>query len=171
MLNFRALEYQIDEPPETVFSRLTWETERVNNLWSQLIVSNTVSTKRMWVGVLDDKNLKFDLVEPRGFFSFKPLHVVVSGTISGSSNKSNIKIRLKPGWFTLYIFGGLYLATIFMLATLIINGNANDELLPTILWFVAFPGLGTYLLHRKFNKMESRIEDTLLLNRETKYDN
>jgi len=88
MISIRTIDYDTDEDPEKVFSRLTWAVERVDGLLGQLITNFTVDTNRQWIGVYDKEKMQFGLIEPRGFFSNKFFQIVVRGQIIKGDNKT-----------------------------------------------------------------------------------
>lgn len=160
MVNLRSIAYEVEDHPEKVFSRLTWTTERVNNLASYLSISNPISTNKVWIGVLNKNSLRFDLTEPPKFFRIIPLQVILKGRISREHGSTKIIVNMKPGWHTFMMFSAIYLATIMMIAATIATWN-TDQLFATIVWLVVFPGLGTYLLYRRFDTMERKLESVL----------
>ena len=159
MITIRELDYDTSEKPEQLFSRLTWAVERVDGLFGQLINGVTVNTNRPWVGVYDESELKFGLVEPSGYFlNRKIFQIVVRGKITDDGEKTIVNIKLRLGWNTLFLFGLLYLGACFMIAFTAVLGELND-LWGVLLWILIFPGLGTFLLRKKLDKVERQVED------------
>lgn len=159
MLSIRELDYEVDESPELVFSRLSWAVERVDGLSGALFVGATVDTRRPWVGMYDENRLNFGLIEPSGYFlSRKLFQIVARGQIMPNGQTSSINIKLRLGWNTLLGMIWLYASAFAMLATAINSANLAVFLFAG-LWIVLFPVLGTFFLYRKLDKIERKVEE------------
>lgn len=158
MISIRTIDYTTDEAAEQVFSRLTWAVERVDGLLGQLISNTTVETNRPWVGIYDHETMKFGLIEPRSFLSMRFFQIVVRGQISRHDNQTVVNIRFRLGWHTLLLFMMLYFATAMLTGVAITNGSAISDIGGLMLWILVFPVAGTVLLHRKLNRIETKVE-------------
>ena len=159
MISIREIDYDTNEKAHLVFSRLTWAVEPVNGLAGELINGATVDTNRPWVGVYDEKKMAFGLIEPSGFFfNRKFFQVVVRGQIIDEGSKTKINIKLRLGWHTLFTYGSIYVGTLFLIIMTTFYGEISD-LWGILVWVLVFPVLGTFLLHRKLDKVESKVED------------
>ena len=155
------MDYETDEKSDQAFSRLTWTVEKVDNLTEQLMTNYTVSTNRPWVGVYDKEKMEFGLTEPRGFFNMKFPPIAVRGQITARDNKTliNIKLRLEGTCFIFYLI--LYLGTAVMIASVVVFRDIGDirTLGGLAVWILVFPVFNTFLLNRKLNKIERKVED------------
>jgi ABC-type multidrug transport system fused ATPase/permease subunit len=156
-MTIRDIDYDTNEDSEKVYSRLTWAVEKVDGIFSQLINGVTVDTNRPWVGTYNKEKMEFGLIEPSGYFSPKFLQVIVQGQIIPDANKSKINIKLGLGWYPLFVSSIVYLGTIGMLIMIILFGEFKD-LWTALLWVIVFPGLWTFILNRKLNKVQKKAE-------------
>jgi ABC-type multidrug transport system fused ATPase/permease subunit len=156
-MTVREIEYNSNENPDEVYSRLTWAVEKVNGLFSQLVNGVTVDTNRQWIGVYDKEKKEFELIEPSGYFNPKFVQVIVSGQIIPEDKKSKINIKLGLGAYPLFVSSIVYLGTIGMLIMMTIFGELKD-LWSVLLWIIVFPGLWTFILNRKMNKVQEKVE-------------
>jgi ABC-type multidrug transport system fused ATPase/permease subunit len=156
-MTIRDIDYDTNEDSEKVYSRLTWAVEKVDGLFSQLINGVTVDTNRPWVGTYDKEKMEFRLIEPSGYLSPKFLQVTVQGQIIPDDNKSKINIKLGLGWYPIFVSSIVYLGTIGMLIMIILFGESKD-IWTALLWVIVFPGLWTFILNRKMNKVQKKAE-------------
>ena len=159
MISIREIDYGTNENPDLVFSRLTWAVEQVDGLAGELINGVTADTNRPWVGVYNKKEMNFELIEPSGYFLNKKIfQVVIKGQIIDDGSKTKINIKLGLGWHTLFTYGLIYTGTLFMIIMTTFYGEIRD-IWSLFVWILVFPVLGTILLKRKLDKVESRVED------------
>lgn len=158
MISIREIDYDTDEDPDKVFSRLSWAVERVDGLVGQLISNYTVDTNRPWVGFYDREKMSFGLIEPRGFLSMKFFQIVVRGQIAKKGNKTIVSIKMRLGWNTFFIFLMVYLATVLMISGTILSKDPSN-IFGLMVWLLVFSVLGTILLKRKLKNIERKIED------------
>ncbi len=157
-MTVRNIEYDTNETPEQVYSRLTWAVEKVDRLFSLVVKGETMDTNRAWVGMYDKKEMKFELIEPRGFININLLQIIVIGQIVPENGRTMIKAGLVLGWYPLVVSILLYLWTIGMIVAAMLPGDPG-EAWNLILWVPWFPILWTVILMRKLNQIEKRVED------------
>jgi hypothetical protein len=110
--------------------------------------------------------MEFGLIEPRGFMNIKLFQVVVRGQIAKLDNRTTVNIKLRLSWYTLGIFSMLYLMSAFMISAAIVSGDLR-AIGEAVLWVLVFPVLGTFLLHRRLNMIEKKVEDLFDFNEQT----
>ncbi|HTF19592.1 MAG TPA: hypothetical protein VK658_16080 [Chryseolinea sp.] len=154
----REITYDTNDDSEKVFSRLSWAVERVDGLAGQLITNVTVDTNRPWVGVYDTANLEFGLIEPRGYFSLNVFQIVVRGKVTQVAGKTIVSIKLKLGWHTFLTALAICVLTVVMFVATIMSGETK-AIVALIAWILTFPVVGTILMNRKLNKIESKLEE------------
>lgn len=158
MISIREIDYDTNEDSEKVFSRLTWAVEKVDGLFGQLANGVTVDTNRPWVGIYDKENMKFELIEPSGYLTPKFIQVIVLGQIVQADRKTKLTVRLRLGWYPIFVSFFIYLGTIGAILMVAIFGELKD-IWRLIIWILVFPGLWTIILNRKMNKVEKKVED------------
>ncbi|NJM24926.1 MAG: hypothetical protein HC859_04830 [Bacteroidia bacterium] len=157
MIAFRHLTYQSGEDPETVFSRLKWAVEQVDNLHELLANNSAISTNRNWVGVLDAHLMTFALVEPREWFRARFVQVVIRGKITpDGGEKSEIEIQMRLGWHTLFAASCATTLTLVMLIGVAAVGTLADAgaIVPFVLLTTAY----FMLIRRRMNLVERKVE-------------
>lgn len=159
-MTVREIQYDTDQTPEKVLSRLTWSVEKVEGLRQQLLNGISVETNRPWVGVYDTEQMTFTLMEPSGFFSPKFMQVLVRGHVVRSDNKTLVDLKIALGWYPVFVALMIYLSTIGMIVAAGIAGEL-EAFLQMGLWILAFPLPLTLLLRRKINRIEQKAEDLL----------
>lgn len=159
-MTLREIKYDSNEDPDKVYSRLTWAVEKVDGLFSQLANGVTGETNRPWVGVYDSQKMTFSLIEPSGYFNPKFIQVIVRGQIIPERNKSKIIIRLGFGWYPILVSSIVYFGAVGMLIMIILFGEPKD-LWTALLWAIVFPGLWTFVLNIKMNKVQKKAEQLL----------
>jgi hypothetical protein len=135
MISVRTITYETSSKPNEIISRIDWEVEKVDSLLNAQLNSMTVETNKKWTGVVNKDSNQFNIMEPGKFFGIKMFQIFLRGKVIESDSGIEVKIKFIPG---LYLFLCLIL-----------------------LWLLVFPLLGTYLLIRKLNKLEKRIESVM----------
>lgn len=160
MLNFRQIEFELEETPGRVLSRLKWVVEIVESLNWSLFSSHTIDTSKKWVGVIDPEKNLFKLTEPMPFFSadrlvnLKFFQFVIRGKIEYSNNISYLKVCVRPGIYTVCL---LVLYT--MLMALIVGKTIIDQRVDIgiLAFFGLFGIVSLFLLNLQLNKIENRL--------------
>lgn len=156
------MDYETNEESERAFSRIPWAVEKVEDLNRQLISNRSVSTTRPWIGEYDKEKMEFRLIEPRGFFEPSFLQVVVRGRIAFRNDRTTINIKLRLGLQAFLVFLMIYLLTAVMMVEAISSVMSSVDkanIAGYALWILVFPVLGTFLLNRKLNAVEKKIEN------------
>ncbi|MFZ6013930.1 MAG: hypothetical protein ACOYXT_26560, partial [Bacteroidota bacterium] len=69
---------------------------------------------------------------------------------------SRLELRIEPGPYTFILFLGLYIMTVFLLFQAVAYGSFYD-LIPWLLWILAFPVVGTIFLNYKVNQIDNKV--------------
>lgn len=82
MIPLTFLEYELNEQPDKILSRLKWAVEEVEFSWLNNFNNwkSTSETHKNWIGEINRKNLNFSLEEPGPFFKRK-FNVVLKGKL------------------------------------------------------------------------------------------
>jgi len=157
MISFRELSYELAEPSSNVFTRLTWAVEKMDSLFEPLASGTNKETRKDWIGVLNNESKSFSLMTPRKFFGFVPFQIIIRGQINETSNGSKVDLKFRLGWYTLILLGMMYL-TCALVIGLTIGSEKLEDYIYMLLWILVFPGLWTFLIHRRMNKMEAQLD-------------
>ncbi len=163
MISVREIDYDTNENSEKLFSRLTWAVEEVDGLFGQLANGVTVNTNRHWVGTYNKEKMEFGLIEPSSYLNPKFIQVIVHGKIIPSAVRTTINIKLRLGWYAVFVSSIMILGTIGLTIIAIVFGELQ-EISSLIIWVLVFPGLWTLILNRKMNKVVNKIEDLFGVN-------
>lgn len=157
MISFRELFYELAEPSSNIFTRLTWAVENMDSLFEPLASGTNRETRKDWIGVLNNESKSFALMTPRKFFGFFPLQIVGRGQIDETPNGSRVDLKFRLGWYTLILLGMMYLTCAFVIG-LTVGSEKLEDYFKMLLWILVFPGLWTFLIHRKMGKMEAQLD-------------
>ena len=163
MFSIRDIDLDTNEDQEKVYSRLTWAVEKVDGLTWQLANGATVKTNRPWVGTYDKQKMEFGLTQNMRFFNLKffPnifLQVVVRGRIIATGDKTTVNVKLRLGWYPIFVSIALYVGAVGMIISTLVFGELAD-IFGLIVWILMFPVLWTFILNWKLNSVEKKVEN------------
>ena len=157
MITLTSLEYELNEKPENVFSRLKWRVEQVESSWQDYMNwSTTPATHKDWIGEIDERNLSFSMEEAGSFFKRK-FNVVIKGDLEIRDSTLNVNIRLGLDnlsflWIVMiYLGAGLFISDAF-------TNNEFDSYFSLVFFLLAYPILGTFLISRRMKSAEKKLD-------------
>lgn len=157
MVPLTLLEYELNEEPELVLSRLKWAVEQVDIGWVAEISSKiNPTTHKKWIGEIDERHYTFKLEEAGSYFKRK-FNVVLKGRIEFRSSSTNVKIKLGIDNFTFLIITAFYLGIILFASETILDGS-YDSLISNALFFSAYPVIGTFLIKHRMKNAERNLD-------------
>lgn len=159
MIPLTVLEYELNENLETIFSRLNWAVEEVEYNWlvSMNDWNQNPDTTKNWIGQIDKGNLNFRLEEPQSYFIKRRFNILVKGRIDLRASTTNIKVKLGLENFAFIFIFFTYITTALLIYEVITNNEFNDYL-SSILFIIAFPLLGTFLIRRRMKRTERNLD-------------
>ena len=158
MIPLTLLEYELDEQPERVLSRLKWAVEEVEYSWLDNLNNwkPTPATHKDWVGEIDIRNLEFYLEEPGHLFKRK-FNVTLEGKFEIRSSSTNVHIKLGLDNFSFLSIVALYAIGVLSIADAFSNEEFNSYF--SLLFFlVGFPLFGTLLIIRRMKRAENKLD-------------
>jgi hypothetical protein len=160
MISVRTITYETSSKPNEIISRIGWEVEKVDSLLNAQLNSMTAETNKKWTGVVNKDSNQFNIMEPGKFFGIKMFQIFLRGKVIESDSGIEVKIKFIPGLYLFLCLIFLYSATALMIGGFI-SLQTTESIGSFLLWLLVFPLLGTYLLIRKLNKLEKRIESVM----------
>lgn len=140
-------------------SKLKWTTEQVSNSFG--LSSTSISSHKLWLGILHGNQNTFKLAEPRKVFALNPFRVIIKGTIRDNTKGSELTINFKPDFRTAMFLSILFLGAIVSFFGLI--QEFGIESIMGVISFIAILSLAFALYSYKLKKSQKMIEQALHL--------
>ena len=160
MISIRTITYETSSTANEIMSRIGWAVEKVDSLLNAQLNSMTVETNKKWTGIVNKELNQFNIMEPGKFFGIKMFQIFLKGKVIESDSGIKVKIKFVPGLYLFLCLIFLYSATALMIGVFI-STPTTENIGSFLMWLLVFPVLGSYLLIRKLNKLEKRIENLM----------
>ncbi|MEO1050606.1 MAG: hypothetical protein AAFX87_08260 [Bacteroidota bacterium] len=157
MITITNLEYELEEGPDDIISRLGWATADEDLSWFDKLGHNPgVETNRDWVGKIDNKNLRFSLKQPKGLAK-RRFDITVDGELIPQVNSTliNVSIGLNLRSFVLMVF--IYLGAAWFIYDSVSEGGR--ELNPAlVLLGILIPAIVTTIIAYRLKRAENKLD-------------